>query len=154
MKANPRKVGKLARALFHKQKNLCHYCKINMTLRRGTSTMVTVDHIHPKSQGGTTHGHNTVGACFACNNAKGDMPYEDFKRVVERRGRPDRRPNAPPEFKVHRAEKDKPILESAAPWKKQKLPKAAAYTDSSFKTNALADAFVAAGLVKKEESEC
>lgn len=146
-----RKVGKKARALFHKQNGLCHYCKVNMTLKRGNAAMVTIDHVHPKSQGGTRHNNNVVGACFACNNAKGDRHYEDFMAEVKRNGRPDNKPNDFTDIRVQRAAKDKPILVSNAPWKTTKLA-ARPYLDTVGKHNILADALIAAGLAKKEQA--
>jgi CRISPR/Cas system Type II protein with McrA/HNH and RuvC-like nuclease domain len=145
-----RKVSNKARALFHKQNGICHYCKVQMTLRRGLPSTVTVDHKLPKSQGGTRHKHNTVGACFSCNNAKGNMPYEDYLRVVAKNGRPDRRPSPEPDFKQERRERSKSIVTGDAAWKKKKLSHRP-YLDDIGKHTTLADALVAAGFVKEEE---
>lgn len=62
--------------LFMAQFGLCHYCANPMTECDGVSpTSVTLDHVIPKSQGGSDHISNFVAACFACNQAKGDeMP--------------------------------------------------------------------------------
>lgn len=40
--------------------------------------MRTIDHVLPKSKGGTSHLDNLVLACFACNNKKGNRSYEEF----------------------------------------------------------------------------
>lgn len=147
MKRQPRRVSKQARRLFHKQGGRCHYCWHQMSLRRGTSDMVTVDHKFPKSRGGTKHASNTVGACLACNNAKGDMPYEDFLSSVKKNGRPDRRPTNHPEPKAPR--QSKPTV--TGPWKRDRL-KTRPYLADVGKHNTLAAALVAAGIVKKESS--
>ncbi|MFB9545511.1 HNH endonuclease [Micromonospora sagamiensis] len=42
----------------------CAYCP---------STATTVDHILPRSRGGRNSWKNTIGACYACNQRKGDL---------------------------------------------------------------------------------
>lgn len=152
MQKASRKVGAVARSLFHKQGGLCHYCKCQMVLKRGHSTAVTVDHIKPKSKGGTRHKRNIIGACWACNNARGSTPYDVFLAHVKANGRPDNKPNDAPREKIARVEREKPIKLGDAPWKSKKLPKAA-YADTVFKGDALAEALKAAGYVKREEPE-
>lgn len=144
------KVSSTARRLFHKQSGLCHYCKVQMTLKRGTSTMVTVDHMHPKSEGGTRHNHNIVGACFACNNAKGSMPYEDYLRVVKKRGRPSNKPGGLPHIKAAKKAKPKLIVDGPGPWKRDRLAHRP-YLDTLEKHPTLAEALISAGLAKKPE---
>jgi 5-methylcytosine-specific restriction endonuclease McrA len=55
----------------------CHYCG---------GYGETVDHKIPKSQGGTDSKTNVVCACRSCNHAKGNMPYEEFVRLINRYG--------------------------------------------------------------------
>lgn len=76
------------RRLFHKQDGKCHYCKTQMALQKGRHDSATVDHVTPKAHGGTYLAQNIVGACWTCNNARGDTPYEMFKRLVDANGRP------------------------------------------------------------------
>lgn len=60
----------------------CHYCNRETRLKwipgQWDPDHATLDHIIPKSKGGTNARENLVLACNACNNAKGDMPYETF----------------------------------------------------------------------------
>lgn len=55
---------------------LCHYCGQRHRLRT-----LTVDHVVPRSRGGSNHLFNLVLACRPCNLAKADWPVEDFLRV-------------------------------------------------------------------------
>lgn len=52
-----------------------------MVMRTGEALTCTVDHLIPRSQGGVRYMQNLVGACWQCNNARGDMPYQEFKKV-------------------------------------------------------------------------
>lgn len=47
----------------------CHYCDKDAT---------TVDHVIPKSRGGSNRMDNLVPACRECNHKKADLPVEDF----------------------------------------------------------------------------
>lgn len=57
----------LRESLFVTQKGICHYCKLPTAFKDWT-----LDHIWPKSRGGTRHLDNIVGACKDCNNDKAD----------------------------------------------------------------------------------
>jgi len=48
----------------------CVYC--------GSTENLTVDHIRPKSKGGTDTADNLVTACRPCNQAKGSMHVDVF----------------------------------------------------------------------------
>jgi len=48
----------------------CVYC--------GSSENLTVDHVRPKSKGGTDTADNLVTACRPCNQAKGSMHVDVF----------------------------------------------------------------------------
>lgn len=61
----------------------CHYCGVETRLPirswgRLDPDHATIDHKKPKARGGTNDPDNLVLACNACNNAKGDRPYDDF----------------------------------------------------------------------------
>jgi hypothetical protein len=61
----------------------CHYCgtETRLPIRswgRLDRDHATIDHKTPKAHGGTNDPDNLVLACNACNNAKGDRPYDDF----------------------------------------------------------------------------
>ncbi len=52
--------------LFGKQEGLCNGCRTQFPFRN-----MTVDHIVPRSQGGTDHENNLQLLCGACNSTKG-----------------------------------------------------------------------------------
>lgn len=51
----------------------CQYCNVVLSMRT-----CTVDHVVPRSRGGTHSLDNCVAACKPCNNQKGDMFLSDF----------------------------------------------------------------------------
>jgi len=51
----------------------CVYC--------GSSENLTVDHVRPKSKGGTDTADNLVTACRPCNQAKGSMHVDIFMQI-------------------------------------------------------------------------
>lgn len=63
--------------LFLAQKGLCFYCAQPMLLatvhtgQKQPPRLVTLDHIVPKSAGGTIGNDNTVAACAKCNQERG-----------------------------------------------------------------------------------
>lgn len=65
-----------------KQDRRCHYCKCKMdttTYSPGEQfplNAVTVDHVVPRSRGGSDHPNNLVLACFGCNSTKGSTLVE------------------------------------------------------------------------------
>ncbi|TMR14653.1 HNH endonuclease [Nonomuraea turkmeniaca] len=57
--------------LLAKWGRACAYC--------GSSGMpLNIDHIHPRSRGGSDRVSNLTLACVSCNQAKGNRPIEDF----------------------------------------------------------------------------
>jgi 5-methylcytosine-specific restriction endonuclease McrA len=63
----------------------CAYCGIKpgkvhpVTKVRVTQEYLTLDHIHPKSKGGTTSPDNLVTACKPCNSRKDNRTPEEAK---------------------------------------------------------------------------
>ena len=51
----------------------CVYC--------GSSENLTVDHVRPRSKGGTDTADNLVTACRPCNQAKGSMHVDVFMQT-------------------------------------------------------------------------
>lgn len=51
----------------------CHYCGTHLT-----PMTATVDHVIPRSKGGTSELSNLVLACRKCNQAKGNKMPEQF----------------------------------------------------------------------------
>src|SRR5690349_11765185 len=65
----------------------CHYCGVHTLMPYEClpqdSRLATRDHKVPRILGGGD-GDNIVLACQRCNNAKGDMAYEEFVELVTR----------------------------------------------------------------------
>jgi 5-methylcytosine-specific restriction endonuclease McrA len=49
-----------------------------MSFTAGKPHSFTVDHVIPRSKGGSNALRNTVAACHACNQAKGSMTADQF----------------------------------------------------------------------------
>lgn len=60
-------------------KPLCHYCRCHLKRGNGASCKdphyATIDHIVPRSKGGTNDLANLVYACLACNQRKANKRY-------------------------------------------------------------------------------
>ncbi len=54
--------------VFKRDRNRCVYC--------GSKDSLTIDHVHPKSQGGRDSWDNLVTACQKCNAKKGSLTPE------------------------------------------------------------------------------
>jgi 5-methylcytosine-specific restriction endonuclease McrA len=59
---------------------VCSYCGKKLTFREAT-----VDHIIPQDSGGQTCYSNLTLACQRCNCLKGNLPLDEFERVLIRR---------------------------------------------------------------------
>jgi 5-methylcytosine-specific restriction endonuclease McrA len=93
------------RAVFARDGWTCQYC--------GSRTNLTVDHVIPRSKGGTSEWENIVASCAPCNRRKGDLLPEKANMI------PRRAPRAPhPQVFIHVAS---PTIPTA--WK-QWLPDA------------------------------
>ena len=57
------------RGVLRRDSHRCAYCK---------RTANTVDHVQPKSKGGTDSWENLVAACLRCNNSKGDKTLNEM----------------------------------------------------------------------------
>lgn len=57
--------------VLHREGNRCAYCG-------RSNTRLEVEHIVPRSRGGTDHADNLTASCRSCNIAKGQMPIEQF----------------------------------------------------------------------------
>lgn len=44
-------------------------------------SMQTIEHIHPKSQGGPNNTENYIAECYNCNNPRGHMSYHEWLKV-------------------------------------------------------------------------
>lgn len=61
--AHRRKITR--RAVFARDGWACQYC--------GTRSQLTVDHVIPRSKGGSSEWENIVASCAPCNRRKGDL---------------------------------------------------------------------------------
>lgn len=73
---------------FNTQNGKCAYCFERMTMRINRKNTCTLDRIVPRSQGGPSTIFNLVGACFDCNNKKGDKPLSMFLRLIDEKRQP------------------------------------------------------------------
>jgi 5-methylcytosine-specific restriction endonuclease McrA len=63
------------RAVFARDEWTCQYC--------GSRGNLTVDHVIPKSKGGTSNWENIVASCAPCNRRKGDaLPPQAGMRLL------------------------------------------------------------------------
>lgn len=69
------------RAIFARDAWTCQYC--------GSGTTLTVDHVIPRSKGGSSDWENVVTSCAPCNRRKGDQLPEQIGM------RPHHRPQRP-----------------------------------------------------------
>lgn len=67
---------------FRGEGDNCHYCHEELT-----DHTRTIDHMIPKSHGGTNDLINLVLACYACNSSKGNKTYTDFIHEMANRQR-------------------------------------------------------------------
>lgn len=79
--ANPHR-----KRLHREQDGLCHYCKRRTFIYAvevgDQGRLITVDHRQPISRGGSLGRDNIVGACKACNEAKGAFTEEEFMQIL------------------------------------------------------------------------
>ncbi len=78
------RVALTRRNLYRRDRFTCQYCGT----RPGTEEL-TIDHVVPRSQGGTLSWENSVLACVACNRKKADRtPHQAGMRLRRRPARP------------------------------------------------------------------
>ncbi len=59
--------------LLKRDNYTCQYCG-----KKDKGGKMTIDHINPRSRGGTTHWRNCVIACGPCNKRKGSRTLKDI----------------------------------------------------------------------------
>lgn len=62
--------------LFMEDGNSCAYCLVDFNTL--PARLQTVDHILPRSNGGTNALTNMIAACHPCNSRRGDTPIHKF----------------------------------------------------------------------------
>lgn len=60
----------------------CRYCGVTKT-----EAFLTIDHVIPRSRGGTDRDDNLVAACVPCNQEKADRTPEEWGRALLQPGR-------------------------------------------------------------------
>ena len=69
--------------MFNEQSSICPYCHEGMCLDLGWDNTAELDHIIPKSKGGTDAKDNLIVVCHACNQEKGsDSLHEFFSKRI------------------------------------------------------------------------
>ena len=64
------------RNVLRRDNNRCQYC--------GSRDRLTLDHVLPRSRGGTDSWENLVAACVPCNNRKGSRTPEEANMALRR----------------------------------------------------------------------
>lgn len=64
---------------FNGQTDHCWYCGCDLT-----QESLTVDHVVPRSMGGTGEPDNLVASCLECNQTKGTRSVEEYRVLLER----------------------------------------------------------------------
>jgi len=72
--------GQRRAAVWRVTGGYCWYCGCDLK-EHG----MTIDHLRPKSDGGTNHLPNLVPACQSCNQAKGSDDLETYRHKQERK---------------------------------------------------------------------
>ena len=83
-----RRIPLQTRALSRKNillrdRNTCQFCG-----QVCPAAELTLDHVVPRSRGGSTSWDNLVASCYRCNNIKGDRTPEEASLKLIRRPRP------------------------------------------------------------------
>ena len=86
MAKRDRKADLLYRA-YKVARGRCHWCDCQTRIalhhggERADSNLATLDHVIPRSKGGSNARSNLVLACFACNVERGDTEYHAFRAI-------------------------------------------------------------------------
>ena len=75
--------GRKREAVIKLYGHICYLCGITCVIYKGQhhgyqkANALTIDHILPRSRGGTDAQDNLAVSCAACNNIKDDLPLGD-----------------------------------------------------------------------------
>ena len=64
--------------ILEKSNGVCHYCGVDLRANHIVANgerkkkLMTVDHVIPKSKGGSNRLYNLVASCYKCNHDKED----------------------------------------------------------------------------------
>lgn len=67
---------KWRRLQYRKQSGLCYYCDVPLSGKKEN-----VEHIMPRSKGGTNNWRNLVLSCWECNKSKGGKPLSRLETM-------------------------------------------------------------------------
>ena len=68
-------------AIYHRDGFACVYCGTGIEIE---GTILSLDHVRPKSTGGGNGSCNLVTACHKCNTVRGDRPLKTWAEDVAR----------------------------------------------------------------------
>lgn len=77
-------------AIYMRDGFRCQYCGRELQYTDDPS-YITLDHLTPRSEGGTNENYNLVTACRSCNCARGAKPWQEyatggaFERITSQR---------------------------------------------------------------------
>lgn len=66
--------------VYAKTNGHCAYCGDNLHEEE-----FAIDHVHPKSKGGTNHIDNLMPSCHSCNTSKGTKSIEHYRMYLTAR---------------------------------------------------------------------
>lgn len=85
---------RVKQAVMSKTDGHCWYCGMELVIYDATKGMkinlpneLTLDHILPRTRGGSHHVSNLLPCCRSCNSTKSDMTVEEYRRYLARRKR-------------------------------------------------------------------
>ena len=70
------------RTVWDRCGGVCHYCGDPMIRMPNERKSFTLDHVIPRSRGGSNHLSNLVGSCAECNQDKGSLTGEEYAAVL------------------------------------------------------------------------
>ena len=106
--------------VYARDRNTCQYCGV-----RFPRSDLNLDHVIPRSQGGTSHWENVVCSCHVCNRRKGGCtPTEAGMRLLRPARRPEWTPFMLETFSLRRYREWLPFLSTvdAAYWNTELQP--------------------------------
>ena len=106
--------------VYARDRNTCQYCGV-----RFPRSELNLDHVIPRSQGGTSHWENVVCSCHVCNRRKGGCtPTEAGMRLLRPARRPEWTPFMLETFSLRRYREWLPFLSTvdAAYWNTELEP--------------------------------
>jgi HNH endonuclease len=106
--------------VYARDRNTCQYCGVKFA-----RSELNLDHVVPRSQGGTSHWENVVCSCHSCNRRKGGRtPVEAGMRLLRAPRRPEWTPFMLETFSLRRYREWLPFLSTvdAAYWNTELEP--------------------------------